>query len=215
VKHPDSSQLALFAGNDLGFWRASLVRRHLGNCEQCRAEADGLAAARGELQASASDLPAGLDWNGLSNEMTANIHVGLEAGQCIDGFEKRAPARPRRLGWTGAIVLASACVVMITALWLNLPEEQAKHLTGSLQRVRFERIGKLLGSSAPAFIPGSVVLEASPDSLAIRENGGTMTLLPPRGDAVTVSISMQGSAGARYVDSDTGQVTINKVYYAQ
>ena len=33
--------------------------------------------------------------------------------------------------------------------------------------------------------------------------------------SVSVSVSMQGSAGARYVDPDTGQVTINKVYYAQ
>jgi len=30
-----------------------------------------------------------------------------------------------------------------------------------------------------------------------------------------VSVSMQGSARAQYVDADTDQVTINKVYYAQ
>ena len=37
----------------------------------------------------------------------------------------------------------------------------------------------------------------------------------PHSDAVTVSVSMQGSVGVRYVDADTGQVTTNKVYDAE
>jgi len=49
----------------------------------------------------------------------------------------------------------------------------------------------------------------------VRENGGSLALLHPRSDGLTISVNMQGSAGARYIDSDTGQVTINRVYYAQ
>ena len=37
----------------------------------------------------------------------------------------------------------------------------------------------------------------------------------PHSDGGTVSINMQESAGVRYVDADSGQVTTNRVYYAQ
>ena len=37
----------------------------------------------------------------------------------------------------------------------------------------------------------------------------------PHSDGATVSVSMHGSAGVRFVDADTGQVTTNKVYYAE
>jgi hypothetical protein len=60
-----------------------------------------------------------------------------------------------------------------------------------------------------------VMLEASSSAIEVKENGRTMMLTHPRSDGGTVSISMKGSAGVRYVDADTGQVTINKVYYAE
>jgi hypothetical protein len=39
--------------------------------------------------------------------------------------------------------------------------------------------------------------------------------LIPHSDGATVSVSIDGSAGVRFVDADTGQVTTNQVYYAQ
>jgi hypothetical protein len=39
--------------------------------------------------------------------------------------------------------------------------------------------------------------------------------LIPHSDGATVSASVLGSAGVRFVDADTGQVTTNKVYYAE
>ena len=65
-----------------------------------------------------------------------------------------------------------------------------------------------------------VVLEASQSSIDLTANGNTMSFLSSRSDrsrsgSVAVSVSMQGSARAQFVDADTGQVTINKVYYAQ
>jgi hypothetical protein len=60
-----------------------------------------------------------------------------------------------------------------------------------------------------------VMLEASSSAIEVKENGRTMMLTHPRSDGVTVSINMRGSAGVRYVDNDTGQVTTNKVYYAE
>jgi hypothetical protein len=60
-----------------------------------------------------------------------------------------------------------------------------------------------------------VVLEASQASIDLKANGGTMSLLTSPKDGVAVSVSMQGSVRAQYVDDDTGQVTISKVDYAQ
>jgi len=63
--------------------------------------------------------------------------------------------------------------------------------------------------------PDDVVLEASSSAIEVKENGRAMSLTHPHSDHVTVSVSLRGSAGVRYVDADTGQVTTNKVYYAE
>jgi hypothetical protein len=51
----------------------------------------------------------------------------------------------------------------------------------------------------------------------VKENGRTMSLTHPHSDSdsATVSVNMQGSAGVRFIDADSGQVTTNKVYYAE
>ena len=67
----------------------------------------------------------------------------------------------------------------------------------------------------PAFQQEDVVLEASSTDIEVQENGRTMSLMHPHSDGATVSVSMQGSAGVRFIDADTGQVTTNKVYYAE
>ena len=108
--------------------------------------------------------------------------------------------------------MAVAFAIVIGALWVNMPREQSGHLMTSLRSIRWNRIGTTLRTPA---MPDSVVLEASPSSIEMTANGGTMSFLTSRTDGVAVSVSMQGSAGAQYVDADTDQVTINKVYYAQ
>ena len=50
------------------------------------------------------ELPNGLNWNRLSQEMTGNIRVGLAAGEAIALFDKPAPAK-HRLGWNAALVV--------------------------------------------------------------------------------------------------------------
>ena len=61
-----------------------------------------------------------------------------------------------------------------------------------------------------------MVLEASPTPIEVKSgNGRALSLMHPRSDSATVSVNMQDSAGVRYVDADTGQATINTVYYAQ
>jgi hypothetical protein len=227
MKHPVPAQIALFAGGDLGRWERWRIARHIAGCPECRHEAEALRDAavqlRDQFQAMTNemaDLPNGLHWNRLAQEMTGNIRVGLAAGEAIALFDK--PQRTRhRLGWlpvswNAALVVLGATVIFGIAFWTSLPPQQAEHLWSSLQRIRTERIGTLVhsGPGAAALNPEEVVLEASSSSIQVRENGRAMSLIP-HSDGATVSVSMHGSAGVSFVDADTGQVTINKVYYAE
>jgi hypothetical protein len=215
VKHPAKPQIALFAGGDLGRWERWRVGRHLARCAECQHEVQALRGASVQLRELAGEmpeLPNGLSWNRLSQEIGANIRVGLAAGEAIALFDKPAPARPR-LGWNAALVILGATTVFAVAFWSSLPPQQAEHLLASLNRIRTERIGTVIHSAAAT--PDEAVVEASSAGIQVKENGRTLSLMQPRSDGATVSVSMQGSAGVRFVDADTGQVTTNKVYYAE
>jgi hypothetical protein len=173
------------------------------------------------LAAGSPVLPNVLNWNRLAedrivDEMTGNIRVGLAAGEAIARFDRplHAASGLRRLRVNhAALVTVGATAIFAVAFWTSLPPQQAGHLLASLNRIRTERIGTLL-HSAPAAAAQDVVIEASSSGIQVRENGRSLALLP-RSDGATVSVDMQGSAGVRYVDADTGQVTTTKVYYAR
>ena len=213
MRHPSEIQLALFAGGDLGRWESWRVRRHVARCAACEQNVQELRALAGQLGESVNELPANLNWNRLAEEMMGNIRVGLAAGEAIARFDKPAASRKLRLGWNAAMVVAAATLVFAIAFWSSLPPQQAEHLLASLKRIRTERIGMLVHGTTLA--PEEVVLEASSSSIEVKENGGAMSLMHPHSDGGTVSVSLQGSAGVRFVDADTGQVTTNKVYYAE
>jgi hypothetical protein len=161
-----------------------------------------------------AELPENLNWNQLAGEMTANIRVGLAAGEAIARFDRPSlTGRPRHMGWNAALVVAGATVVFGAAFWMNLPRPQMDHLLSAFGRIRTERIGKLVQHAAAG--TEDVMLEASSSSLDLSQNGRTLSLIHPHSDAVTVSVSTRGSMGVRYVDADTGQVTTNKVYDAE
>jgi hypothetical protein len=214
MKHPNQVQLALLAGGDLGpvdRWR---IGRHVSSCARCANEVQGLLAAREQVREVTAELPENLNWNQLAGEMSANIRVGLAAGEAIARFDKPSlTGRPRHLGWSAALVVAGATVVFGAAFWINLPRPQMDHLLSAFGRIRTERIGKLVQHAAVG--TEDVMLEASSSSLDLSQNGRTLSLMHPHSDAVTVSVSMRGSMGVRYVDADTGQVTTNKVYDAE
>ena len=216
MRHPAEAELALFSGRDLGFWDRWRVGRHVARCTDCRLALEQFDAAREGVREISSELPAELNWNRLAGEMTGNIRVGLAAGEAIARYDHpRTGGKPLRLGWHAAAILAGSFVVFAGAFWLYLPQQQADRLWSAFHRMRTDRIGTLVtGHSQPAGTD-EVVLEASRTSIQVRENGGALSLMHPRSDGVTISVNMQGSAGARYVDSDTGQVTINRVYYAE
>ena len=212
LRHPHEVQLALYAGGDLGLWDRWRVRRHVSRCSGCEREVAGLRAASRQVREAVPDLPKDLNWNRLADEMTGNIRVGLAAGEAIARFDRPiAGVRTARLGLNAALVLACATVVFVTAFWTSLPREQSQHLTSALGKIFTGQSGQ----RRPVVAQDDVMLEASSSAIEVKENGRTMMLTHPRSDGVTVSINMRGSAGVRYVDNDTGQVTTNKVYYAE
>ena len=209
MRHPSEIELALFAGGDLGLFDRLRVRSHVRQCSGCRSEVEAYRCGREKVRDLVEGMPDGVNWTRLSQEMTGNIRVGLAAGECV------GPARsyrPKSLGWHALAVMAAAFAIVLCAMWVNLPSEQSGHLMKSLKSIRWSRIGTMV---RPAATAESVVLEASPSSIELTANGGTMSFLTQRTEGVAVSVSMQGSAGAQYVDADTGQVTINRVHYAQ
>jgi len=187
VSHPDHTRLALLAGGDLGFWPAISTRMHVSGCEYCQSQMEAFRQTRQLIADAAKDLPPGLDWNRLAEEMTGNIRVGLAAGECVGGY----PVRSRfHLRWNGALAATALAGIFIVGFWLNLPEQQAQHLRTSLERI----MGR--GAAAPETRP-------------------SISYVPPDNGAVVVSVSTRGAVAARAMDDDTGQTTITEVYDAR
>ena len=64
-----------------------------------------------------------------------------------------------------------------------------------------------------------VVLEAKDSGIQMRDGEAVVSELRSnsrgsRGDVV-YSVNAQGGVGARYVDRETGMVTVNNIYYGQ
>ena len=182
MKHPGAGELALYAGGELGVLGRLSLAVHLASCDECRREVAVFRQARERLREEVGELPAGLDWTALQAEMKANIRLGLAAGEIVG----TARVSPDRLGWRAAAGLALATAVVLMGWFLNIPR--------------------------PGRQAAGVVLEATEAGLELRENGRTLTMLQPASTAVTYSVNAAGSLRARYVDSDTGQVTITNVY---
>lgn len=191
MRHLAEVELALYTSGDVSLWRRATVRLHLSGCDACRARVDEYVADRQALRSAADELPEGLDWDRLSREMTANIRVGLAAGECV---APRVPARVH-LSWRPLMVGAAGVFVLMVAAWsLNLTwRAQAPVLTATEDR--------------------SPMVQTSGSGIELRANGGSMGVSGAgSGQPVAVSASMQGTARARYVDDDTAQVTITSVY---
>ena len=189
MKHPAESELALYAGGELSWierWRAS---RHLNKCPVCAAQMKSYRRARKGARELANEMPAGTDWNRLAAEMTANIRLGVEAGECVGPVIDRSPKTAWT--WKPAAVLAGAAFMLLTAWWLNIP---------SRRQAAIQPAG------------GSIVLQSTPAGIELKDSGGALTLMHTRGGSNVMYSSAPNSLRVRYVDSETGQVTINNVY---
>ena len=188
MRHLSESALALLAGGDLGWLAGKRAAWHAGRCERCRAEVDRFRAAR-EVSTDLAELPPDLSWNRMEAEMKANIRLGLAAGECVGGAEE-APAS--RWSPRAALAYASIAAVIGCGVWLQRPAP----------------VGEPLAE-------GEIRLAATQNGIELQEGRRALSLRHARVrdvNDVMVTVSAQGSVRARYVDSETGQVTINNVY---
>lgn len=213
MTHPNIAELALYVGGDCGRLARWRIGRHLRRCPACLAEVEAHRSACETLRECVAEIPAGVNWDRLAEEMTGNIRVGLAAGACVGDFPVRKRLRPL-LQWNIATSMCMLALLFAAAFVVNLPAPQAEHLMSSLRRL----VGiEPAAQRTPMLtaVPASAVVEASPQQIGVWSNGTSMTVVPPQTSNVRVSLSLQGSASERVVDGDTGQVTISQVYYAQ
>ena len=186
MRHPNQATLALHAGGDLGAMARWRTVRHLSRCEQCRTEIAAYERMRSVLPdlAETPEIP----WNRLAAEMTANIRLGLSAGECVRpvGAPNR---RPAVTGFRAAVAFASIAALVAAGITLERPAPVANDGAG-------------------------IVAEATPGGAGIQMREGRQALLlmhPDARSSVTFTAGAQGSMEARYVDRETGYITVNTI----
>ena len=209
TRHVKETDLALYAAGDLRLWQRAAVHLHVRNCQSCSTVVEEFRADGRALRDAAGGLPEGLDWARLSAEMTANIRVGLAAGECVAprGHARQlipASWRPMALA---SLVTAVLAVLLAGGWWLNMPSQETQALSRAMRSIWH-------GRSVMQEERGAVI-EASSEGIELRKDGGALGVSQDAAKLVSVSVSTQGSASAHYVDQDTGQVTITSVSYAQ
>ena len=200
MRHPDERHIALYAGGDAGWVERILTGWHVTHCGSCASLVEKYRRDRQALRHEMAELPADLDWNRLAAEMTANIRVGLEAGECVS----ERPSRASRISWRPAFAGAGLALVLLGAWYLNFPAQDRAMLGGGIAR--------LWNGRQPTAVDAGVSLENTRAGIQVSENGSAMTLMNPGTQPAVVVVSTRGSLRARYVDDDTGQVTITNVY---
>jgi len=190
MTHPNLSVLALYAGRDLGWFTRRRTERHLARCRECRGEVQAFVSARDHLVAL-DELPA-ISWNRMAIEMKANIRLGLAAGECVRGERTASPLAAFEMLSSARALTACASLMAMVAAGLLL--------------VRPTPI------APPAIASDGAVLRATANGIELNEGGQTLSMLHARSGDVTYSAGAQGSMRAGYVDSDTGNITINNLY---
>lgn len=197
--HPGPAMLALFSGGDLPWKEMWRMRRHVNRCEQCEQRVGEFRSAKQELRREAQSqtltaFEAIADWNVLEREMLGNIAVGVAAARCIDKVR-----RGRSFLIKGAVF--AALITLFVAGWItHIPKEDTVHLASSIRQI--------IGLERPQIT--GIQLKTTPDGIAVRAQGATLTIMHPA--SAVVSVSGPSSMSARYIDEETGQVTITKVY---
>lgn len=188
MTHLADATLALYAGKELDWLTRLRISLHLRGCERCRRHARELRQVREWMHGQGQEMPAGVRWDALAAEMTANVRLGLAAGRCVSLHpteDDSAPAAPRFL-WRNP-ALALPLLVLVVAGWF-------------------------LQSWRPPLQPRpEFVLQAGVAGIGVEKDGRGLSLLNPETEDVVYSV--RGSAaGARYVDAESGQVTVSYVY---
>lgn len=197
--HPGLEILSLYASGDLPFFSRLSTGAHVKECADCERQVLSIRSAKAELRREASaqiltGFEAIADWQALEGDMLGNIRVGVAAARCIENV-----GRTRK--WTARFAWAAGMTALFFAGWLTrVPPEDNQKIVTALRRA--------VGLDQPQFY--GTIVRSTPDGIAVRTQGATLTILHPR--SAVISMSSPSSVTARYVDDDSGQVTITNVY---
>jgi len=180
--HPRETELALYAGGELSWWRRRRLSGHLRQCESCRAQVESFRDGRAWLRQQ-DELPPEVNWSRLAAEMRANIRLGLAAGECV------GPVRRPQLRWRPAALALPVLLLLLAGWMLQIWHPPVRR---------------------PAAVRGPVVT-ATASGVELRQGGAVLTLLHPHASDVGRFASGEG-VRVRYVDAETGMVTISHVY---
>lgn len=189
--HPSLRTLALYAGGDLRKLAAWRVSWHVRRCEHCSGEVEAFRSAGlaltglAEEQALARTAPLA-HWNRLEREMSGNIAVGVAAARCVETIGPKPIAL-----WRGAFAAIALAAVFVVAWFVHAPKRQP-----------------LVAKSALANM--GTIVETTPGGIAVRSQGASLTILHPA--SAVVSLGRGPGVSARYIDEETGEVTITNVY---
>src|SRR5689334_15540775 len=146
------TNLALYAAGDLPVWQRIAAAWHVRGCEKCRGLLDAFRGDRERLRKSADMLPENVDWDALSAEMTANIRVGLAAGECVTPRASETVG----LAWLRpAAAVAGIVMLLAGAWWLNIPRADTETIGRAIRsiatgerKVPLEERGPMVGASS-------------------------------------------------------------------
>lgn len=195
MKHPSIQNLALYAGGELPWWTRFTMQRHVRGCAQCQQEVAFFGDVKVEARAEADVMPPGVQWDRLAAEMRANVRLGLEASDAIRAYETSfESAQGPAISWRMAALATAFVVLLSIGYWLNAAKKS-------------EQLAAMRA-------PEPFVVEASERGVGMSDGNKGMELQGPRANhrAAVVTVSTEGSAGAQYVDEETGQITVNNVY---
>jgi len=195
VKHPSIDRLALYAGGELPFWTRWIMRRHMTGCAQCQEEISLFGEVKEAVREETGVMPAGVNWERLSAEMGANVRLGLAASDAIRAYRTPIDEAPAQgMSWR-MVALTSAFVLLLSVgYWFNAAKKS-------------EQMAAMRG-------PEPFVAQASGSAVEMSDGSKAMVLQMPKSNTrpAIITVSTTGSAGAQYVDEETGQVTVNNVY---
>jgi hypothetical protein len=217
--HIAESDLALFVSGDVSMWRYGVACLHVARCEACRARIEVYRQGRKDLKQAASEMPAGVNWDRLAAEMTANIRVGLAAGECV-APRRRKPAA--FAAWKPAAIATGIVAIVSAAWWLNLPSSDAESLARAM---------KSLVSGGRPVAPFTenheaaaqdAMAQVSSDGVELKQNGVAMAIpqspsqpeskaasapspTTPAHDYLTVTVALSGQTPCTKIDLPKGK----------
>jgi hypothetical protein len=199
ASHPALEILSLYASGDLPFFPRLRTGVHVKECAACEQQVLSIRSAKAELRREAgaqilTGFEAIADWHALESDMLGNIRVGVAAARCIEKV-----GRTRK--WTSRFAWAAGMTALFAAGWLT------RVPPGDNQKI-FAAFRRAVGLDQPQFY--GTVVRSTPEGIAVRTQGATLTILHPQ--SAVISMSSPSSVTARYVDDDSGQVTITNVY---